>query len=160
MVSESLRGVVERLRDIIQAHRGQNLNEQDTKNAVIEPILAAIGWPKYDLRRVRAEYRHTSKDNPVDYALVAGSKPVMFVEAKALDRDIGDHKVISQVLSYAVAANVDWAMITNGYSWDLYYTFARVQASKKLFFSTHIDDPEFIGWMSRLTPEQIGRAHV
>lgn len=140
---------------LVERFRGQGLTEQDTKNAFIEPILGALGWPKEDLDRVRAEYRHTSRDNPVDYALFDEGRPVMFVEAKALDHDIDSHKFVSQVLSYANVAGVDWALITNGHQWDLYSVFARTDAAKKRFFSTHLRDADFRRWMDWVTPARL-----
>ena len=140
---------------IAEKYKGRNLTEQDTKNALIEPVLAALGWPKFDLERVRAEYRQTSKSNPVDYALLSDGRPVMFVEAKALDKSIEEHRFVAQVLSYANVAGVDWALITNGYQWDLYSVFARVQASQKRFFTTTLADEGFCEWMAWITPGRL-----
>ena len=39
-------------------YEGKGITEQDTKNALIEPVLAALGWPKTDLALVRAEYEN------------------------------------------------------------------------------------------------------
>ena len=143
------------LNAVVRQYRGRNLTEQDTKNAIIEPIMGAIGWPKHELQRVRAEYRHTSKDNPIDYALLSGPKPVLFVEAKALDKDIEEHKFVAQTLSYANVAGVAWAVITNGFQWDLYCVFAKKQARDKRFFSTRLDAADFGTWMGWLTPDKL-----
>lgn len=152
MARAELKDILGRIRESAAKYKGRGITEQDTKNALIEPVLAALGWPKEDLDRVRAEYRPTSKYNPVDYALLTGGRPVMFVEAKALDVSIDEHRFIVQVLSYANVAGVDWALITNGYQWDLYSVFARVDAAQKRFFTTNVEATDFIEWMSWLTP--------
>ena len=152
---DDLERTAERVAEVAAKYRGSGLTEQDTKNALIEPILGVLGWPKHDLERVRAEYRPTSKFNPVDYALMAGGKPVLFVEAKALDLATDEHRFVAQVLSYANVAGVDWAVITNGHRWDLYSVFARVDARKKLFFSTTVDSDKFTTWMRWLTPDRL-----
>lgn len=154
-MTTELLATVERARAVVAEYRGKGLTEQDTKNAIIEPILGTLGWPKHDLRRVRAEYRQTAKSNPVDYALMSASKPVLFLEAKALDKDIREHRFIHQTLSYATVAGVDWAIITNGEQWDLYSAFARVDADNKRFFSTTVDRPDFTDWMGWITPERL-----
>ena len=137
-------------------HREKDdLTEQDTKNALIEPILAAVGWSKSDLATVRAEYRRTSKDNPVDYALFAKDQPVLFVEAKALDVPIDDHKVLTQVISYANVSGVRWALITNGAKWALYKVFAEVQGERKLLFSIDITDPGAAEWLRWIAPDHV-----
>ena len=48
---------------------GKPLGEQDTKAALISPVLRALGWDVEDVEQVRHEYRHQSSDRPVDYAL-------------------------------------------------------------------------------------------
>lgn len=145
----------QRIAQLATKYRGKGLTEQDTKNALIEPILGEYGWPKEDLERVRAEFRPTSKYNPVDYALLSRGRPVLFVETKALDVSIDDHKAISQVLSYATVAGVDWALITNGHQWDMYAVFARVAAPEKRFFSVTIDADDFDEWMAWIRPERL-----
>lgn len=140
------------LRDVVAHYAGHALTEQDTKNAIIEPVLALFGWPKTDLSRVRAEYRHTSRDNPVDYALIHNGRPVLLVEAKALDKSIDEHKFITQNLSYANAASVEWALLTNGHRWDLYAVFDRGAPEKRRVFSTTIEDPDFAASLHWIQP--------
>lgn len=134
---------------------GKGITEQDTKNALIEPILGALGWTKTDLDLVRAEYRHTSKDNPTDYALFARGQPVMFVEAKALDVSVSDHKVVAQVISYANVSGVRWALLTNGREWALYKVFADVQGDQKRLFSVDITKTASAEWLRWIVPEHL-----
>ena len=155
MDAERLSGVVGTVAQLVERYKGKALTEQDTKNAFVEPILDALGWPKSDLERVRAEYRHTSKYNPVDYALFASRKPVVFVEAKALDKSLEDLKFVQQVLAYAAVAGVSWALLTNGEQWDLFAVFARVDAPQKRFFSTKVTDPDFGEWMQWVSPSRL-----
>lgn len=150
-----MRDELEALREIAVRYAGHSLTEQDTKNAIIEPILALFGWPKTDLSKVRAEYRHTSRDNPVDYALMHDGGPVLLVEAKALDKDIDDHKFITQNLAYANAANVAWALLTNGDRWDLYAVFERDTPEKRRVFSVHLSDPDFAEHLAWIRPDRV-----
>jgi len=150
-----LGAALNRTAQVASEHRGRGITEQDTRNALIEPVLAALGWAKEDLGRVRAEYRHTSRDNPVDYALFAGAKPVMFVEAKALDVPIDDRKAVNQVLSYAVAVNVKWALISNGWQWHLYSTFTEAELGGKRLFAITAADPEAAEWLAWTAPDRL-----
>ncbi len=147
--------VVERVATLVEKYVGQGLTEQDTKNALIEPLLKVIGWPKDDLERVRAEYRHTAKSNPVDYALLSRGRPVLLVEAKALDAHVDEHKYIAQVLTYANMAAAEWAVITNGKRWDLYAVLARGDLRNKRIFSAQVSDPDFLDWMAWITPDRV-----
>lgn len=147
--------VAERVHGLVARYKSHGLTEQDTKNALIEPVLAAFGWPKDDLERVRAEYRHTSKSNPVDYALLSRGRPVLLVEAKALDVPTDEHKHVAQVLTYANMAGAEWALVTNGDQWDLYAVLAKGDVSKKLIFSVHVGDPDFRDWMAWISPRRV-----
>lgn len=152
---QNLEKTLAEVAELAAQYSGKGLTEQDTKNALIEPILAALGWAKTNLDQVRAEYRHTTKDNPVDYALFSKSHPVLFVEAKALDHSIDEHKFVSQVISYANVAGVHWALLTNGRQWALYKVFAEVQGSQKRLFSVEIDEPAAADWLRWIIPSRL-----
>jgi type I restriction enzyme R subunit len=95
--------------------RPEGLNEADTKAAFIDPILSALGWELRDPFSVSQQYRHKPQDNPVDYALFILRAPVMFVEAKALNRDLSDYKWISQKrLDEADTGSLDAEVLLNG----------------------------------------------
>lgn len=116
------------------------LSEADTKAAFVDPILGALGWDLRDVLSVSREYRHQSQDNPVDYALSIAGSPVLFVEAKALSRDLADYKWVTQTIAYANAAGVQWCVLTNGDDYQIYNAFAKAEAAKKLFRSIRISD--------------------
>ncbi len=142
--SSKVADVVERVRNRIQTvhERGERIGEQDTKAALIEPLLTALGWDLQDLDEVTREYRKDSQDNPVDYALFIVRSPCLFVEAKALGRDLSDRKWLSQTLSYATVVGIKWCVLTNGDEYRLYNAHAPVDVEKKLFRSVSISEPE------------------
>ncbi|HMV68895.1 MAG TPA: type I restriction enzyme HsdR N-terminal domain-containing protein [Myxococcota bacterium] len=157
---DTVRAAVANLRVTAGMWAGTGLTEQDTKNAIIEPMLAALGWPKEDLNRVRAEFRHTAKANPVDYALFDGRKPLVFVEAKGLDKSLDDFKFIQQVISYGATAGIEWAVITNGWRWDLYAVLAKSAVTEKRVFSCTLGDEEIAEWLLWVTPERVQGAKL
>jgi predicted type IV restriction endonuclease len=118
----------------------QSLNEANTKAALIDPILRTLGWDPQDPSAVWQEYRHKPQDNPVDYALFDLRAPALFVEAKALDKDLSDYKWITQTLAYANAAGVAWCVLTNGDEYRIYNTFAKAEAEKKVFRRISLSD--------------------
>ena len=64
---------VEVIRKRIQQvrERKELIGEQNTKAALIDPLLSAMGWELQEIDEVRREYRRKPQDNPVDYALFA-----------------------------------------------------------------------------------------
>jgi hypothetical protein len=77
-------------------NRRDNIGEQNTKAALIDPLLSALGWDVEDIDEVSREYKRKPQDYPVDYALFMLKSPRLFVEAKDLGKDLGDRKWISQ----------------------------------------------------------------
>jgi len=57
------------VRDRIAKHRGQAIGEENSKHALIEPVLRALGRDGEDLDEVRCEYKLKQGDNAVDYGL-------------------------------------------------------------------------------------------
>jgi len=129
------------VRDRIAKYERQSIGEQDTKAALIVPVLRALGWDTEDLEDVKLEYKRLSSDNPVDYALFLLREPRLFIEAKALGVHLDDHKWTSQILNYATVAGVEWVALTDGNEWRIYNSHATVPVEQKLFRMVRVADP-------------------
>lgn len=116
------------------------LGEQNTKAALIEPIIKALEWDVYDPDEVHREYRRHGSDNPVDYALLLLRTPRLFIEAKGLGENLDDRRWANQTISYATAAGVEWVALTDGAEWRVYNAHAPVPIEQKLFRSVRLDD--------------------
>ena len=130
------------VRDRIARHERENIGEQDTKAALIVPVLRALGWDVEDLEDVKLEYRRRPSDNPVDYALFLLRTPRLFIEAKSLGSHLDDGKWAAQILAYATVAGVEWVALTDGNAWRIYNSHAAVPVEQKLFRVVHIADPD------------------
>jgi predicted type IV restriction endonuclease len=129
----------------ISRYRGSVFNEQDTKAALIEPILEALGWDTRDPEQVRREFKTNPKDNPVDYALLHMRQPRLMVEAKGLGESLDDQKWVGQMLGYSAVGGALWCVLTNGEEYRIYNATAPVAAADKLLCkvrltSTPIED--------------------
>src|ERR1019366_4803747 len=130
------------VRERIERYQRENIGEQDTKAALIVPVLRALGWDVEDLEDVKLEYRRRPADNPVDYALFLLRTPRLFIEAKSLGSHLGDGKWASQILNYATVAGVEWVALTDGNEWRIYNSHAPVPVEQKLFRVVHVADPD------------------
>jgi hypothetical protein len=131
-----------KLRDRISKARTrkEGIGEQNTKAALIDPLLSALGWDTQNIEEVSREYRHKAQDNPVDYALFMFRAPRLFVEAKGLEKDLNDRRWVSQVLGYATVVGVEWCVLTNGDEYRLYNAHAPVDVDQKLFRAVRVSD--------------------
>jgi hypothetical protein len=130
------------VRDRIARHQRESIGEQDTKAALIVPVLRALGWDVEDLEDVKLEYRRRPSDNPVDYALFLLRTPRLFIEAKSLGAHLDDGKWAAQILAYATVAGVEWVALTDGNEWRIYNSHAAVPVEQKLFRVVHIAEPD------------------
>jgi hypothetical protein len=128
-LQEAIRGISGKIRK----YQDRSLGEQNTKASLVEPVLEALGWDIRDPDEVFREFKPTSKDNPVDYALTILRKPRLFVEAKGLGETLSDRRWISQVLGYATVAGVVWCVLTDGDEYRFYNATAPLDADEKLF---------------------------
>ncbi|MCY3782827.1 MAG: type I restriction enzyme HsdR N-terminal domain-containing protein [Chloroflexi bacterium] len=136
----AVRDVLPNIRELIERYEGMGITEMETRASLINPLLNALGWRVGDLEQVRQEYGFQGSDSRVDYALMEAGKPSLFVEAKALGKNLGDQKWASQIVSYATMAGVEWVVLTDGNDYRIYNTHAPVPVSEKLFHAVRVTD--------------------
>jgi hypothetical protein len=155
----SLSEVLASVRERIARYRGLGglIGEQNTKAALIEPVLRALGWDVEDPEEVWREYKRQNVDNPVDYALMILRSPRLFVEAKGLGENLEDPRWANQIVTYAVMAGVAWVLLTNGDEYRIYNTHARVPMEEKLFRAVRLtdEDPRTEGTLDVLAKERV-----
>ena len=84
--------------------------------SVVLRILNALSWDTYNLREVSPEYSVENKW--VDYALLIGNTPQVFIEVKKGGEPLEKHQ--EQLLNYAFRQGVKIAILTNGVIWWFY----------------------------------------
>jgi len=135
---------------------GQTIGEENTKHALIEPVLRALGWDVEDLDEVRCEYKLKQADNPVDYALFVHGGLRLLVEAKALGENLT--KYAHQIMGYAgVAGIVEWIVLTDGNEYRIYNAYAPVPIDQKLFKRVAVasDEPGLTDTLGLLSKAQL-----
>jgi predicted type IV restriction endonuclease len=112
---DDLAAHAEQVKDKLPHVRG----EESTKQALIVPLLRLLGYDVYDPREVFPEYtsdfaiKRSGQLEKVDYAILSGGLPVVFIECKAHDQPLEDHT--GQLAKYFNATpSVRVAVITNG----------------------------------------------
>lgn len=136
-VSDTITEVLAKAAELKAAKRGGN--EANTKALLIEPMLQSLGWDTADLNQVEREYR-VFDNTSLDYALKVDGKPKLFLEAKAVAKDLSDRSFIAQAVNYANNDGVLWCVLTNGLSYRVYKTNEPVGMEKKLLFEVDLED--------------------
>jgi len=96
------------------------MDEENTKRKVVEPLIGLLGW---DILSADVELEYSvqmgSGTKKVDYALKREGTPVVFVEAKGCDTPL-DQSHENQLKSYMRQVGVDWGLLTNGRSFEIF----------------------------------------
>ncbi|MEJ7787292.1 MAG: DUF5655 domain-containing protein [Solirubrobacteraceae bacterium] len=114
-------------------------NEANTKALLIEPMLAELGWDTTDVEQVEREYRVYDK-TALDYALRIDGELRLFVEAKAVGKQLEDKAFISQTVNYANNEGVVFCVLTNGLAYRVYKTNEPVTMKEKLLFEVDLTE--------------------
>jgi hypothetical protein len=118
MEREEIDEYARRSRQLIETSPG--MDEENTKVKLVQPFLELLGWDLYSTE-VALEYTvpMASGSTHVDYALLVGESPVVFVEAKPVRSTLSDDE-IRQLRSYMrQELDVDWGILTNGKSFEV-----------------------------------------
>lgn len=118
MDGEAVMDYVEQSQTLLEA--SPQMNEENTKVKLIQPFVDLLGWNFYSTE-VQLEYtvQMGTQSSKVDYALMVGDTPVVFIEAKSARSDLTE-KNVRQLQSYMrQELSVDWGVLTNGKEFEI-----------------------------------------
>lgn len=96
--------------------------EEGTKNALIMPFIAAMGYNVFDPSEVTPELVAdvgTKKGEKVDYAILKDGKPIMLFECKALGSNLNEVHA-SQLYRYFSVTTARFGVLTDGVIYRFY----------------------------------------
>jgi len=99
-----------------------NINEQETKTVLVDPLIDILGWDKFK-SEVKPEYQIQiggSRYYYVDYALQLEGVPVVLMEVKPLGSKLESYA--RQAISYGRVEDIKWVTLTNGKKIEIYNT--------------------------------------
>ena len=134
---ETLQAFIENIKN---DKRLSSFSEDQTKMAIILPILRRIGWDTENIDEVFPEF--SVENRRVDYALRLNNKSVVFLEAKrpTEDLDSGNHQ--EQLLDYSFRQGIELALLTNGITWFLYLPNAGGDWKARKFYTIDLKEQE------------------
>ena len=137
---DELKELVDELRQRIDKH-GHVLDksESTTRYALIDPLLAKIGWRLADPSHVLTEYV-IENGKRLDYAMWDDrGKMCLVVEAKSLDKQVDSET--DQAIQYCYRSGCQYFVVTNGDQWKGYDLLAEGDLSEKLQFDFSVTNP-------------------
>lgn len=120
-------------------------NEENTKQALINPFLLLLGYDIHNPNEVEFEF-HASfsykNSDKVDYAIKSKGKPLFFIEAKKVTGDLANHYA---QLEYYLSTNsdVEIGILTNGIVYKFFAYFEKLKTmDKEPFFEFDFENME------------------
>lgn len=114
--------VLRNLADRAEANRSLMETEEATKNALIMPVINALGYNVFDPTEVTPEFTAdvgTKKGEKVDYAINVEGSPMILVECKSITTTLS-FKHASQLYRYFAVTDARFAVLTNGQNFWFY----------------------------------------
>ena len=113
-------------------------HETCTRYALIDPVLFALGWNLADVTEVEVEYE-INDSGRVDYALLDNDdKPVVIIEAKALNLNGTKTSQEGQLEAYSKGMKRGYAVLTNGADWKVWDLSKRGGFNAKLVLELNL----------------------
>jgi predicted type IV restriction endonuclease len=106
---------IKKFQPILADAKQRGVNESDTVNIITDMLSEVFGYEKYIEITSEKEIRGTH----CDLATVIDKKVQTLIEAKAVHQQLKDNHVI-QAVGYATNEGVDWVLLTNGATWQVY----------------------------------------
>ncbi|WP_300458870.1 type I restriction endonuclease [Desulfobacula sp.] len=105
--------------------------EEATKNALIMPFIAALGYDVFNPKEVVPEFvadHGTKKGEKVDYAIIQENEVIILIECKQAKYNLCDANM-SQLFRYFTVTKSRIAILTNGIN---YLFFSDLEAPNKM----------------------------
>ncbi|MEH7223410.1 type I restriction endonuclease [Bacillus sp. JJ1566] len=99
----------------IERIKGNIQTEEATKTSLIMPLIQSLGYDIFNPEELIPEFVADvgiKKGEKIDYAIMQGEEPVILIEAKSINEQLGKHD--SQLFRYFGTTNAKFAILTNG----------------------------------------------
>ena len=145
MNKEQMKAEIAKLIDRYNKEKGKRYNEEATKNDFILPLFRILGWNTEDSNEVSKEENISGKR--VDYGFRIYGIPKFFLEAKGLDEDLEDSRMVKgrqvsyaeQAINYAYYKGCNWAILTNFKGINVYDAWAKTNPSQSFRFAIRVE---------------------
>lgn len=117
----------------------KDINEASTKEYLIKPFFEILGWDFSNPDEVVPEDTDASGKHP-DYSFLVNGKRKVLIEAKPINNQLNDVKMLNEKMSYCLNAQVPFLIITNGILYNVYYSELKGSTQDKLLFDLQLDE--------------------
>lgn len=114
-VESRIKEALKRYQPLVEQAKARDIGEADTSTLVKDILADLFGYDKYS--EITAEYQ--IKSTYCDLAMKVDGKLTVLVEVKSLNTDLKEPHV-KQAVDYAANQGVEWVLLTNAQTWQLF----------------------------------------
>lgn len=155
----SLEDLLSRLTQELSGWGSAGLNEAQTSQVVVLPILQTLGFDIWNPFEVAAQV-HSGGGNGAyapDFTLRLAGSICFVIEVKALNKDFSPNDT-TQAVNYVNALGRRWAVLTNGKAWHFYDNQVSKPAADKLELTVELKDARASSYLERLLSRSVWSA--
>lgn len=157
-VQERLISGLKKFQQILNNAKNKDINEADTVIILIDLFNELLGYDKYS--EITSE-RKTNKGY-CDLTIKNENKIKFIVEVKAVALELKPDN-IKQIIDYGIWDNVEWLILTNGITWQVYKLYIKKPIDWELIFQFNFLElnpkkTEDLETLFFLTKEGIGKS--
>ncbi len=150
----SVKDYIYKIKEKIKAFRADQISEAKTKEWLIKPLFEELGWDFRDSDQIIPEDKDLAGKKP-DYGFYHNQKVKFYVEAKAINTNIDDAKILAEKIGYCYNNNVPLLVITNGIEYRIYCTNLKGANIDKLLFQFSLLDDKPDENINKLSKEAV-----
>jgi predicted type IV restriction endonuclease len=113
--AERLIKTVGKFQRILEKAKAKDINEADTVKIITDMLAVVFGYDKY--AEITSEF--AIRGTYCDLAILAEGKIQYIIEVKAIGIQLNQQH-LKQAVDYCANKGVQWAVLTNGISWEIY----------------------------------------
>lgn len=132
-VATRIKDAIKRFQPLIEQAKARDIGEADTSTLVKDVLAEVFGYDKYT--EITAEYQ--IKGTYCDLAIKMDGKIVLLIEVKAVNLELKESQ-IKQAVDYAANQGVEWVVLTNAQTWNLYKISFGQPISNELLMSINM----------------------
>lgn len=114
-VEARIKEALRRYQPLVEQAKARDVGEADTSTLVKDILADVFGYDKYS--QITAEYQ--IKGTYCDLAIKSDGKLAILIEVKALNIELKEQH-IKQAVDYAANQGVEWVVLTNAQTWQVY----------------------------------------
>ena len=132
-VTERISTQVKKFQSILADAKDRDISESDTVVIIGDMLTEVLGYKKY----IEITTEFAIRGTYCDLAVKVDDSVRFLIEAKAVGIDLKDSH-IKQAIDYGANHGIEWVILTNGITWQVYKIHFRQPIDKSLIFEIDI----------------------